>query len=105
METKTQKMLSGLMSQPHRTRKYTAPDDTRIVLVVGPYCWGTGRTGTQALKNARFNASRSYHPAKGEYLFFDAPKGAYIDEMGRLARPSDSTPAVEVGRVLLPPPR
>lgn len=53
----------------------------RKIMVVGPFCWGTGPTGAQAYKNASDNFSPSYVRAPYLFRFFDVPTNAVVDDI------------------------
>lgn len=57
----------------------------RVIVAVGPYCWGKGADAKTAIANARKNRVRIYEGNAGFwYILFDAPASAYVDEMGSL---------------------
>jgi len=72
-------------------KKTTAPVVTaelgRIIIAVGPNCWGRGDRSDIALKNARKHlpyASEQGVKAAARYAVYDCPEGTYVNDMGRL---------------------
>lgn len=53
--------------------------DDRVYMAIGPNCWGRGRTGQEAVKNAR-REFPSYN-GKWRYILYDAPKGSWVDDI------------------------
>lgn len=66
------------------TNTNTASDDHKWV-VVGPYCWGTGKTRKQAQRRASENCPRSLLKSKRpKYVGGIFPTDAYVDDMGAI---------------------
>ena len=62
-------------------------------IAIGPFCWGKGITAKKAVANAKKNLSRSYLPESyvPSYHVMLCPTEAYVNDMGGINRPKDST--------------
>jgi hypothetical protein len=59
----------------------------RIIIAVGPNCWGEGDRSDIALKNARKHlpyASEQGVKAAARYAVYDCPDDTYVNGMGQL---------------------
>ena len=72
-------------------KKTTVPVVTaepgRIIIAVGPNCWGQGDRSDIALKNARKHlpyASEQGVKAAARYAVYDCSEDTYVNGMGRL---------------------
>ena len=84
-----------------------APEGRKF-LVVGPFCWGKGKTVAEAVKNAKSNRVRSYEGKEGWRFFVcDVIENAYVDDMGGIRWTVEKGQNVdsgyrEIGRFNLP---
>jgi hypothetical protein len=53
----------------------------RKFIVMGPLCWGEGRTEAEAVRHARENFS-PYFGGTWQYIVFDAHETVEVDDMG-----------------------
>ena len=77
--------------------RFAAED--KIVMVIGPMCWGKDRTADKAFKNAKRNYPTSYvGPIKDNvFAFYEVPADAWVDDMGGLHWKDGKVEAVELG--------
>lgn len=75
-------------------KAFHAADD-RTILVMGPFCWGKGQTGTEAFKKAKENLSYYRKPL---FIFYDAPKDAWVDSYGSIHWKEGKEEIDEIGR-------
>ena len=54
----------------------------RTYLVMGPYCWGKDPDPAAAVKKARSNSPRWLGAPAWQFMVFDAPADAQVDDMG-----------------------
>lgn len=74
------------------TKKTAVPvvtaEQGRIIIAVGPNCWGQGDRSDIALKNARkylsYDGNQSAKAA-ARYHVYDCPEGTYVNGMGQLS--------------------
>ena len=71
------------------TQRKGVPDPKRVVIVVGPTCWGIGDSVKKAKANCRREAPSKgscYFPRSGKLKFFaySAPFGACVTDLGAI---------------------
>lgn len=75
----------------------------RVVIAIGPYVWGKGKTTKQAIANARRYLDDESR-RRASYMILDAPEGTTITESGRIQwTPENGDPFTgaprELGRI------
>lgn len=71
----------------------------RVFMVIGYNAWGKGKSVALATKNWRCNTFAV--GKKVEVHLYDAPEKAFVNEMGQITRPKDTTAAVSLGTLKL----
>lgn len=74
-------------------------NDGRIIIVVGPMCWGRHRHAATALKNARSRRPSFVSVKEARYNVFDVPADAWVDDMGTIRWEDGKQKHVELGTV------
>jgi len=57
-------------------------DEGREYLIIGPNCWGRGKTAAEALKIAKRNRPTAGIGPGWKWIAHDVPAGAWLDDMG-----------------------
>jgi hypothetical protein len=65
------------------TKTVLTAEAGRKFIAIGPFCWGTGKTDAEAVKNARRNFSTMY-AKKFCYILYEGQDDITIDGMGNL---------------------
>ena len=70
----------------------------RIIIAVGPFCWGQGDRSDIALKNARKNlpnfSDKKFKEA-ARYAVYDCSEDTYVNDMGGLSyMPANGKPVL-----------
>lgn len=77
-------------------RKIEIGKDEAVYFVVGPYCWGKGKTLRQATRNAQKN--KPSYLCRAKYQKWIAPPSISIDDMGRISWDKGDPSPVEITR-------
>jgi hypothetical protein len=91
-------MPEGAMTTKKPTVLVVTADRGRIIIAVGPNCWGQGDRSDIALKNARKNlpdfSDKKFKEA-ARYAVYDCSEDTYVNDMGRLSYlPADGKPVL-----------
>lgn len=70
------------------------------ILVVGPYCWGTGKTFQEAFRKAKKEEKTWIGPLTGNWVAYQVPEGTGVTERGTYFRCNPSKNCKECGEII-----
>jgi len=71
-------------AQQKAAREHVAAEG-RVVIVIGPLCWGKGKDGKTALRNARRECPSYIDKKDVRFYVLDCPGDAYVTDMGGIS--------------------
>lgn len=74
----------------------SAPEG-RCIMVLGPYCWGRGKTGAEAYRNARRSMIHSYAKRDTVWAFYETPEDAVVTGWGSISWKDGTQEVTELG--------